>query len=314
MAQIINYAGIDISKDRLEVALSPAKITLTVANDRHGYARLVRSLRQHNVCRVGFEASGGYELSVMYALAEHGFEVIRHNAHAVRMFAKSLRRLAKNDQADALTIAEFTEYRKDAKPTDCRRDLDPLIELVRARSQYKEWKIDCDNRLEHTRDASLRRMIQQQRRVFEAKLALLDKKIAELISANDVWRCLDRQLQSAKGIASVTSHVLIARLPELGHVSRRRIASLSGLAPFDHDSGKHKGERHIAGGRSDVRAALYMAALSARTWNPQIAALARRLKGKEEKVIMTACMRKLLVTLNAMVRDGTDWHPQPAMA
>jgi transposase len=298
----------------LDVVLTPAGARIEVTRDPAGYEELVKWLRLHKVRRVGFEASGGYEQSLQWALEDHGFEVNLHNAHSVRMFAKSLRRMAKNDRADALTIAEFTTYRAKQKPSPCRRDLNPLIELLRVRSQYKDWITDCVNRLEHTTDPALREIIQEQRGLFVQQKKLLDRKLAAAIAANKQWRQLEHQLRGAPGVGAVLSNTLIARLPELGTLTRRKIASLCGVAPFDDDSGQRRGERHIAGGRDDIRAALYMATTVAIRCNPAIAAFAARLQGKKPKVIITACMRKLLVMLNAMVRDGTEWRQQMATA
>jgi transposase len=214
---------------------------------------------------------------------------------------------------DARTVAQFTAVMlEEVVPPQRRRDLDELVELLTYRRQVKGWCTDCTNQLEHLRDRALRKTVAQRQASFERDLAKIDTKLADLIAEHDDWNALARRLRTVPGVGPVVSANLIALLPELGTLSRRAIASLVGLAPFDDDSGNRQGERHIKGGRKAVRDALYMAALSARHHNPLIATFAQRLAGKKPKVIITACMRKLLVMLNAMVRDGTDWRGQAA--
>jgi len=314
MAQMVIYAGVDVSKDWLDIALWPKRLTLQVSYDAMGLRELLAWLRHHNVVRVGLESSGNYERELMDALGEQSIEVIRFNAQRVRMFAKAMGRLAKNDQVDAHVIARLTAIGADEPATERRRDLEPLIEHLHMRSQYKEWITACDSRLEHTHDKALRRNIERQRAAFAEKIAVLDRKLASLIAEHEDWRRLEQRLRGVPGVGPVLAQTLIALLPELGSLSRRAIAALVGVAPFDDDSGNRRGERHIKGGRFDVRSVLYMAALVAIRRNPKIAAFAARLSGKKPKVIITACMRKLLVMLNAMVRDATDWQAKPAMA
>jgi transposase len=314
MAQIVNYAGVDVSKGVLDVALHPAKLHLQVPRNAAGYRELMEWLRRHDVKRVGFECSGGYECELMAVAQDAGFEVIRHNAYRVRMFARSLGRVAKNDTADALVIAEFTALGANQKVTEDRRDLLPLVEHLQIRSQYQDWITECDSRLEHASDAVLRRQIRQQRAAFAMKLVLIEKRLAALVARREDWQRLEQRLRTVPGVGPVLAYTLIALLPELGALTRRKIAALVGVAPFDNDSGLHRGERHISGGRSDVRRVLYMAALAARRCNVKIAAFAARLHGKKPKVIIVACMRKLLVTLNAMVRDKADWGEKEAAA
>lgn len=314
MAQTVTYAGIDVSKEWLDVALFPQSDILRVYNHTAGLKELIGWLRQHNVVRVGVEASGGYQTLVMDSLSDASLEVICFNAWSVRMFAKGIRQLAKGDKVDARTIARLTAVEADKAATKRRRDLDPLVEHLHMRAQYRDWINDCENRLEHTKNPEFRAEMRARRKLFEKRVALLDKKIAQVIAAHEHWRALSDRLRRVPGVGPVLASTLIALLPELGSLSRHSVAALVGVAPMDDDSGKHRGERHIQGGRSAVRHVLYMAALQAKRCNPQIAAFAQRLKGKKPKVIITACMRKLLVVLNAIVRDGTDWRRQPAAA
>jgi transposase len=316
MAEIVVIAGSDVSKEWLDVALWPKTGELRVGRDAAGFKALAVWLRQHRVKRIGLEASGGYEIAVMDALTKSGFEVVRLNAHRVRLFARATGRLAKNDRVDARAVAQATAILVEQAPEKRRRDLDPLIEHLSMRRQLREWMTDCLNRLEHLKDKALRRSLERQRARFAKELAAVDKRLAVLIEQDEDTASLSTRLRTVPGVGPVLAHTLIALLPELGTLSRRAIAALVGVAPFDDQSGKRSKERHIKGGRFAVRDVLYMAALTAMKRNAKIAAFATRLGGKKPKVIIVACMRKLLVILNAMLRDGTDfraaWAAEPS--
>jgi transposase len=312
MAHMIKTAGIDVSKPWLDVAIWPTREEIRVNRDAAGLARLIVWLGDHEVTRVGLEASGGYEREALDTLQAAGFEVALLNALRVRRFAEAKGRLAKNDRVDARTVAQFTAVMLEQVPPQRRRDLDELVELLTYRNRLVGWCTDCSNQLEHLRDRGLRKAVVQRQASFERERAKIDTRLADLIAGHGDWNALARRLRTVPGVGPVVSASLIALLPELGTLSRRAIASLVGLAPYDDDSGNRRGERHIKGGRKIVRHALYMAALSAKQHNPRIAAFPRRLAGKEAKVIITACMRKLLVMLNAMVRDGSDWRAEAA--
>jgi len=312
MAQMVITAVIDVSKGWLNVALWPKSAELRVEQTAAGYAELCAWLAGHAVTRVGLEASGGYEIAVVDALEASGFEVVRFNPRRIRLFAQAKGRLAKNDRADARTIAQAAAVLLDQPPPSRRHELDPLVEHLTYRRQVCAWITDCAHQLEHLRDAALRRKIAQRRVALQKELATLEQTLARLVAADDRWHDLDQRLRGVPGVGPVLAQTLIAWLPELGRLSRRAIACLVGVAPFDDDSGRHAGERHIKGGRAAVREVLYMAALSARRYNPMIARFAQRLAAKKPKVIIVACMRKLLVVLNAMVRDGTDWRQRAA--
>lgn len=320
MSQRVVYAGLDVSKGWVDVALwwtgQPRLKTSRFERDEAGLRGLAAWLKEADVARVGLEASGGYERAVIDALEAEGLDVRRLNARRVRQFAGAKGRLAKNDRVDARVIAQAVAVLPDgdeAAPAR-RRDLDPLVERLRYRERLTEWATDCDNLLEHQREADLRKRVKLRKARLAAEIARLDKEMALLVEANDDWSSLERRLRTVKGVGPVLARTLIALLPELGQLSRKRIASLVGVAPMDDDSGRREGQRHIQGGRQSVRDALYMAALSAKRFNPQIAAFAERLVGKKPKVIIVACMRKLLVTLNAMIRDGLDWRGAAAAA
>jgi transposase len=312
MAQRVVNAGIDVSKQWLDVVLWPTRETLRVSRDGGGLRELASWFTRHQVERIGIEASGGYEREVIDTLQAAGFEIALLNPLRVRRFAQAKGRLAKNDRADARTIAQFVSVMIDAPQPARRRELDPLVEHLTLRRQLLDWRTDCANQLEHLQDVRLRKIIARRQSGFERDLAMLDAKLAELVAGHDEWSALSRRLRSVPGVGPVLAQTLIALLPELGSLSGRAVASLAGLAPFDRDSGKYAGERHIQGGRTAIRNVLYMATLSARSCNPLIAAFAERLAGKKFKVIMVACMRKLLVVLNAMMRDATDWRTNAA--
>lgn len=312
MARMVVYGGIDVSKAGLDAALWPTRQRLHVSHDAAGLAQLAAWLGEHGVERVGLEASGGYEIAVIDALQAAGFTVIRHNALRVRRFAEAKGRLAKNDRADAETVAQFTAVMAYTPASERRHALDPLVELLSLRRMLGDWLTDCANQLEHLRDATWRKQLRSQQGGLRRRLARLDARLAELLAAEPEWSMLERRLRTVPGVGPVLAATLIALLPELGQLSRRAVASLAGVAPFDDDSGARRGERHIRGGRATVRKALYMAALVGKRHNPVLAAFAARLAGKKPKVVVVACMRKLLVILNAMLRDRTDWTMPPA--
>jgi transposase len=307
MADIVITAGIDVSKDRLDVALwPPPGAACRLRADQ--IDQLLDWLHRHGVARIGLEASGGYERDAVRRLAAAGFVVVLVNPLRVRRFAEAKGRLAKNDRADAATIAEFTATIASDRPF---RDAagDRLAEYLRVRRHLQQAITDTVNQLEHLREVALRALLAEQRGALTRQLRQLDRRIAALIAQQPQWRALAQQLRSVPGVGPVLAHTLVALLPELGRLSRRQIASLVGVAPFDDDSGRRNGARQIAGGRSAVRNALYMAALVAKRCNPTIAAFARRLAGKKPKVILVACMRKLITILNTMARNGQSWQP-----
>lgn len=308
MAVQVWNAGIDVGKESLDIAIwAKPDATLRIARDPPGLARLMAWLQEHNVVRIGLEASGGYQRAVLDTLQDAGFTVALLNPRQVRRFAQAKGRLAKNDRADARVIAAFMARMVDDTPEKRDRSLDPLVEHLNVRRRIQDWIADCDNLLEHARDAAARKLIQAQRKGFEQTLVKHTRAIAALIAAHPDWAETERRLRTVPGVGPVLAASLIALLPELGRVSRKAIAALVGVAPFDDDSGKRSGARRIAGGRDIVRHVLYMATLSAKRFNPVLAAFAANLAGKKPKVILVACMRRLIVILNAMIRDGRDW-------
>jgi transposase len=302
------YGGIDVSKDRLDVMVLPQGKSFTVGNDKAGWSALIERLAGLRLAAVGLEPSGGYERGVIRALLAAGLSVRRINPNRLRQFARARGALAKNDRLDARLIAEYVAI----MPTRVvHRDAaaERIAEVVTMRRQLCDEQVAVENQAAHLEDALLRRLAKRRLVRLKADLLLLDKRLAEMVAAEPDLACRYERLTSMPGVGPVLAFSLIAWLPELGHMSRKQIAALVGLAPYDHDSGKLKGSRSIYGGRRPVRNVLYMAALSAGRYNPALKAFRDRLTaaGKKPKVIIVAVMRKMITTLNAMLRD---WQPQ----
>ena len=313
MAQILPTVGIDVSKDWLDVAVRPTRDLFRVANDAAGWRALCRRLKSVEPVAIGVEASGGYERDLTHALLAADLPVRMVNAWKLRQFAKAAGLLAKNDRVDAHAIAWFTAT---LPSRAVRRDpaREHLAELVRARRQLVDAKQVVANQLEHTRDGLLRRQMARRIRQIEADEATLDQRIAKAIEAEPDFAARHQLVCSMRGVGPVLASTLVALLPELGSATNRQIAALVGVVPYDFDSGRMRGLRCIFGGRADVRRVLFMAAQAAAIWNPDLKAFKQRLKGagKKPKVAIVAVMRKLIVTLNAMVRNRTKWQPKTA--
>jgi len=312
MAEMVRLAGIDVSKQTLEVYVTPSGERRTVNYDRRGLGDLRRWLLGLGAAVAAVEASGGYEREVSEILEEAGLIVHRLNPLRVRRFAEMRGRLAKTDRIDARTIAEFARaYPQEHQlARDPRRDR--LGEHLLVRRHTQDAITDCINQLEHLRDGRLRRLMTARKAALERALAALDQRLAALIAEHDDLAALSEQLRTVPGVGPILATTLIALLPELGALTRRQIASLVGVAPFDRSSGRSVASKSIHAGRVLVRNALYMAAMVAARRNPAIRTFAERLSAKPGKVRLVACMRKLLVTLNAMVRDRAQWQPRNA--
>lgn len=302
-------AGIDVSKETLDVAVVPSAESFQVPNDEAGIGQLVKRLEGMEL--VVMEATGGYETAVATALVAAGMRVAVLNPRQVRDFAKATGRLAKTDRIDAGLIAAFgvaVEPHILQLPDDDARELQAL--LVR-RSQLVAMRVQEVNRLGLMQGA-MRKGIKKHVAWLEQEIEKLNIDLTAGLRSSPAWRAKDELLRTLKGIGPITSGTLLVALPELGRLDRRALAALVGLAPFNRDSGKMRGRRTIYGGRSRIRTLLYMAATSAVRSNPVIRAFYERLKsrGKPHKVAMVACMRKMLTILNAMVRDGTPWTPE----
>jgi transposase len=306
-----HFVGIDISKDRLDVHLRPSGESFAVARDGEALAALVERLRALAPALVVMEATGGYETVVASAIAAAQLPLAVVNPRQIRDFARAIGQLAKTDRLDAAAIAHFAEaIRPPARPV-ADAEAQALGELVARRRQVIEMIVAENNR---RRRASQRRVIQAIERhlaLLQVELSELDSDIDAAIRKSPAWQADADLLKSVPGVGPVTLRTLIAELPELGRLTRRKIATLVGVAPINRDSGTMRGRRTIAGGRSTVRAALFMAALVASRRNSVIAAHYKKLRtaGKTAKQALTACMRKLIVILNAILRDRQPWQP-----
>jgi transposase len=301
--------GIDVAKQKLDVTDRPQSFQRTIDNNPKGHRQLLKLLPDIEQCLIVLEATGGYETAVARTLNDAGHLVAVVNPKRVRDFAKGLGILAKTDAIDAQVIARFGEQAKPitmGKTSEKQRELN---EIVTRRRQLVGIQTAESNRLENLTTKFVQRNIQQSLNRLKTELERIDAEIAKRIDADDEWAAKAKLIKSTPGIGEVNATTLIAEVPELGILNRQKIAALVGLAPFNDDSGPREGKRTIKGGRINVRSALFMAALSARQHNPAIKAFADRLeaKGKRKKVILTACMRKLLITLNTMVKTNTPW-------
>ena len=305
------FVGIDISKDHLDVHVRPTGDSFRVRYDDAGLVTLVAHLRPLAPVVLVLEATGGSEVTVAATLASAALPVAVVNPRQVRDFARATGQLAKTDTLDARVLALFAEaVRPAARPVPDAQAA-ALGELIARRRQLVDMLGAEHNRRRLLRDRRLQRHLEAHIAWLEEALRRLDLDLTTLIRSTPVWRETDDLLRSVPGIGPVTAGTLIADLPELGRLDRRRIAALAGLAPIARDSGAFRGRRMIMGGRAHIRRVLYMATLTAITHNPVIRAFHQRLvaAGRPGKVALTAAMRKLLTILNAMLRDRRPWHP-----
>ncbi len=309
MAQFTPSVGVDVAKERLDVAVHPSGEHFSVANDATGWRELCRRLRPLGARAIGIEASGGYERGVIGALLDAGLPVRSVNAWKLRQFAKAAGLLAKNDRLDAWAIAFFVAALP-TRPLERDPAREHLVELVQARRQSVDLAQELGNQREHLRDPELRRMHERRIRQLAVELARLDRRIAEAVSAVPAFAGRDKLLRSMPGVGPVLAATLLALLPELGRIANRQIGALAGVVPYDFDSGRMKGLRCIFGGRAKLRRVLFMAAQAGAICNPVLHAYKHRLlaAGKAPKVAIVAVMRKMLTILNAMLRDGREWR------
>ena len=305
-----SFVGMDVSKDRLDVHVRPSGEAFTVARDPIGLEKLVADLRGRDVVLVVLEATGGFETTVAAALAGAGLPLAVVNPRQIRDFARALGRLAKTDALDAEAIALFAERIRPEPRAIAGPDAQALAELVARRRQLVEMIGMEKNRRRQAHAARVQKSLAATLRTLEAQLAALDRDIDGAVRASPLWRAAEDLLTSVPGVGDVTARTLIADLPELGRLDRRRIAALVGVAPLNRDSGQWRGHRAIAGGRTAVRNTLFMATLTAIRWNPAIRAHYTRLvaAGRPKKLAIVACIRHLLTILNAILRTQTPWQ------
>jgi transposase len=304
--------GIDVAKDKVDACIRSQSPTRTFPSTSEGRRQLTSWLRSCKVGKAVMEASGGYERDWAYALRKAGIEVRIVDPKRVRSFARSAGRLAKNDSIDAEMIAWFAETFGEALHQAHDADREKLVQMVNARQGLIEIQIELQNRGEHSVPEVVKRMQARLLKKIAAELATIEVAIAALVKATPRFAELAELIESVPGLAGTTSAGLIAKMPELGQANDKAVAALLGAAPYDDDSGKRRGERHIKGGRRRIRNLFYMACLGAATrHNPVLKAFYQRLlaKGKKKKVALVACMRKLIVILNVMIARREKWDP-----
>jgi transposase len=313
MAQFAPRVGIDCSEAQLDVHVHPLGITFQVTNDPAGWGELDRQLAAAQADIVALEASGGCERDVVRFLDDRRYSVRLLDPYRVRQFAKAAGKLAKNDRIDAAIIALFVATLP-TRPVVRHKHLERLAELVTARAQFIAQATVAQNQARRREDSVLRRLDARRAKALQADIAILDRRIAECVAADTALKATHDLMRSMKAVGPVLAHTLLALLPELGQLTRKQIAALVGVAPFEDQSGKRQGVRFIQGGRPAVRAALYMAALTAGRYNPALKPFRDRLRnaGKKPKIAIVAVMRKMITILNAMIRDHRKWTAIPA--
>jgi transposase len=316
MHDITFFVGIDVSKHHLDVHFLEPQTAFRVPHTAEGRAQLLERLPAPGTCLIVLEATGGYERTLASELVAAGHAASVVNARQVRDFAKALGLLAKTDRIDAGVIARFAQQVQPRPLAESHEKQDQLDELVGRRRQLVDLRTAESNRRETSRTEPVRQSLQRSIDTINKDVKRLDKAILKLVQSHDQWQDRFELLKSMPGVGDVTAATLLAELPELGDLNRQQIAALVGVAPMNRDSGRSRGQRRIQGGRRSIRSTLYMAALTACRHNPVIRQFAQRLKaqGKAHKVVLTACMRKLLVILNTMVKTNTPWTPRFAIA
>ena len=305
-------AGIDVAKDKVDVCIRSPSLRRTFASTAEGRRELASWLRRNKVGKTVMEASGGYEREWAKALRDARIEVRIVDPKRVRDFARSAGRLAKNDTIDAEMIAWFAETFGEAPGQAHDPAREELAQIVNARLGLLDLQTKLLNRGEHAGPESVQKMQARMLKNIAAEVAKLEAVIAAMIKTTPHFAELAEIIESVPGLAGTTSAGLIAKMPELGQVNNKVAPALLGAAPYDDDSGRRRGERHIKGGRRKVRNLFYMACLGAATrHNPVLKAFYDRLiaKGKEKKVALVACMRKLICILNVMIARRQKWDP-----
>jgi len=307
------FVGIDVAKAWLDIAVHEQEEAFRTGNDDIGIVSLVKRLKKLKPTLIVLEATGGFEMLVVAELTHTGLPVVVVNAKRIRDFARATGRLAKTDKLDAKVLAHFAAAVRPALRSLRSEEEEQLTALLTRRRQVLDMLTVEKNRLVTVR-AKMRSEIEAHIQWISRSLKELDHEIKDFVAGTPVWKEKDALLQSVPGVGPVTSATLLGMLPELGKLNRQEIAALVGVAPVNKDSGKKQGKRRVYGGRAEVRSVLYMAALAAKQFNPVIRKFYERLiqHGKEKKVALTACMRKSLVILNAMMHTNQPWRTQAA--
>ena len=310
MEQTNCYVGIDVSQATLDVGLSPTNKAWQVPHTEAGIADLVGQLRDVEPSLVVLEATGGFEVLLVSAMAEAGLPVVLINPRQVRDFARATGKLAKTDNLDARVLAQFAERVRPTPRPLADATARELKALLARRRQLLEMITAEKNRLP-TASRRVRPQVQEHIHWLVQRLEQLDRDLTDFIRSSPAWRAKDDLLRTTPGVGPVLSFTILADLPELGTLNRREIAALVGVAPFNRDSGTLRGHRKVWGGRTQVRTTLYMATLVATRFNPVVRTFYQRLTatGKPKKLALIACMRKLLTILNSMLAHHTPWNP-----
>lgn len=307
------FVGIDVAKAKLDIFVNGE--AWQVNNDLSGINELIVRMRAVDPGLIVLESTGGYESLVLGELYTAGFPIARVNPGRVREFAKSIGQLAKTDTLDARMLARFAEVVRPELTKLPTEEEQRLAALVNRRRQLIEMCVAEQNRL-GTAPKQLRQGIRQHIDWLKEQIRHIERDMDDFIQQSPLWHKKDELLKSVPGIGDVTARTLLSELPELGRLDRKEIAALVGVAPFNHDSGRMRGKRRIRGGRTSVRSTLYMATLAATRFNPVICEFYNRLlrSGKEKKVALVACMRKLITILNAILRSEQPWRFVPAIS
>lgn len=304
------FVGIDVAKDHLDVHVHPTGEATVYKSTPEGVASLIDHLKGKRAKLIVVEATGGYETILAAELIAAELPVAVVNPRRVRRYAEGIGKRAKTDAIDAYVLARFAETVEPPVKRPVSEEEQAIKDLVARRRQLVDFRRTEKTRLSQASTADIRRSIERIIDALTREIKEIESRLDTHIKNNPVWREKDQIIQSATGVGPATSHTLLADLPEIGAIPQAKITALVGIAPLNHDSGKMKGRRTISGGRMAVRNSLYMATISAIRCNGRIKAFYRRLrdKGKPPKVAITACMRKLLVILNAMVRKGEPYR------
>jgi len=304
-----SFVGIDVSKNTLDLRIEPAGEAMHVAYDDQGIAQVCRRLVEALPTLIVMEATGGLETRLAGELAAKGLPVAVINPRQARDFAKATGQLAKTDRVDAAILCAFARAIRPAVRPLKSADARELDDLVNRRHQLVEIRVQETLRLAAASSKTLQKSLKAHIAWLDKRITKLDHDLKDRLQTSDAWKVKDDLLRGIPGVGDVTSMTMLAKCPELGQLNRREIAKLVGVAPLADDSGKHRGKRFIWGGRADVRAVLYMATVAAMRCNPAIKPFAQRLKmsGKPAKVVIAACMRKLLTIMNAMIKTNSPW-------
>jgi transposase len=303
------FVGIDVAKDKLDIAVLGEKKASQVGNDEAGIVKLIQKLQKLELELIVVETTGGYQRAVVLGLYEAGLPVAVVNPSRVRQYARASGLHAKTDKLDAFNLVEFGKQMKPRK-FEAKSEAGRYVSALLVRRRQVEEMVKAEKSRLRTVFTQMRGSVERMIEVLKEEIKQLEKELDKFMKENEEWQVQEQILTSAKGVGRVTAATLLAELPELGKLDRKKIAALVGLAPMNSDSGKKRGYRKTKGGRSVVRSALYMSTLVATRYNPLIQAQYQELlrRGKVKKVALTACMRKFLTILNAMMRDKAPFR------